>query len=159
MTKNRERTLGNIYPLKYYTKTGYLKPPFLFYIGLLFLSRTWIILILTLASRETGEKVLSLLLPDRQYFYWGIASGSVSIILLLLSGQDHEKYFYIRIIWKYGYAFLLASIVFDFCLQLHYLFLSHFQYSVSASLQLVLISWLFLYCIKSRHLKKSFTQI
>ena len=158
MKINERRKRAKIYPLKYYTQTGYLKPPTFFYVGLLFLARTWIVLILSLASRETGEKILTLLLPDRHYFYWGLASGVVSIILLLLSGRDHEKHPFIHVIWKSGYLFLLVSIFFDLCLQLHYLYLDKFQYSITASLQLVFVSWLLLYCIKSKHLKQCFTQ-
>ena len=158
MKKNQQRKLAKIYPLKYYTQTGYLKPPAFFYIGLLFLARTWIILILSLASRETGQKILALLLPDRNYFYWGLASGAVSIILLLLSGRDHEKHPWIQAIWKKGALFLLASVSFDLCLQLYHLYLDKFQYSLAASIQLVFVSWFLLYCIKSKHLKACFTQ-
>lgn len=158
MKKNGQRKRAEIYPLKYYTQTGYLKPPIFFYIGSLFLARMWIILVLSLASQQTGEKILTLLLPDRHYFYYGLASGFFSIVLLLLSGRDHEKQPFIHTLWKKGYSFLLVSIIGDFCFQLHYLYLDKFQYSFFASLQLVFVIWLFLYCIKSQHLKRSFTQ-
>lgn len=158
MKTNEQRKQAKIYPLKYYTQTGYLKPPVFFYIALLFLARTWIVLVLSIASQQSGEKILALLLPDRHYFYYGLASGFFSIVLLLLSGRDREKYPFIHALWRRGYPFLLASIVLDFFLQLYYLYIDQFQYSLSASLQLVFVSWLFLYCIKSKHLKQSFTQ-
>jgi len=145
-----------IYALKFYTQSGDLKPPTYFYYGLLFLARTWALLIISLASRETGNKLLAIFYPDKLHFYLGLASGLIAIILFLLSGRDHDKHPLICKVWQQGYPFLLLSIFFDLGLQLYYLYLDHFQYSIEASLQLVAVSWLLLLCLRSKHLKASF---
>ncbi|WP_022940744.1 DUF2919 domain-containing protein [Psychromonas hadalis] len=145
-----------IYPLQFYTQSGDLKPPTYFYCGLLFLARTWALLIISLVSRETGNKLLGIFYPDKIHFYLGLASGLIAILLFLLSGRDHDKHPFICKIWQKGYPFLLISICFDLGLQLYYLYLDKFQYSVEASIQLVLIIWLLLFCTRSKHLKTSF---
>jgi len=148
-----------IYALKFYTQSGDLKPPTYFYYGLLFLARTWALLIISLASRETGNKLLAMFYPDKLHFYLGLASGLIAIILFLLSGRDHDKHPLICKIWQTGYPFLLLSIFFDLGLQLYYLYLDHFQYSIEASLQLVIVTWLLLLCLRSKHLKASFKRV
>lgn len=145
-----------IFPLKFYTQSGDLKPPTYFYFGLLFLARTWALLIISVASRETGNKLLAIFYPDKMHFYFGLASGLIAIILFFLSGRDHDKYPVICKIWQKAYPFLLLSILADLYLQLYYLYLVRFQYSVEASIQLVLAIWLLLLCVRSKHLKASF---
>jgi len=148
-----------IYALKFYTQSGDLKPPTYFYYGLLFLARTWALLIISLASRETGNKLLAIFYPDKVHFYLGLASGLIAIILFLLSGRDHDKHPMICKIWQQGYPFLILSILFDLGLQLYYLSLERFQYSVEASVQLVIVTWLLLLCLRSKHLKASFKRV
>jgi hypothetical protein len=43
-------------------------------------------------------------------------------------------------------------------LQLYFLSIQHFQYSLTASIQLVSIIWIVLYSLKSKHLKMSFVR-
>jgi len=148
-----------IFPLQFYTQSGDLKPPTYFYYGLLFLARTWALLIISVASRETGNKLLAIFYPDKMHFYFGLASGLIAIILFLISGRDHDKHPFICKIWQQGYPFLLLSVIFDLGLQLYYLYLDRFQYSIEASVQIVLVSWLLLFCLKSKHLKASFKRV
>lgn len=145
-----------IFALKYYTQSGDLKPPTYFYFGLLFLARTWALLIISVTSRETGNKLLAIFYPDKTHFYLGLASGLIAIILFFLSGRDHDKHPLICKIWQKAYPFLLLSIFVDMGLQLYYLYLVKFQYSIEASIQLVVIIWLLLLCVRSKHLKASF---
>ena len=147
-----------IFPLQFYTQSGDLKPPTYFYYGLLFLARTWVLLIGSLASRETGNKLLAIFYPDKVHFYLGLASGLIAIILFVISGRDHDKHPLIGKFWQKGYPFLLLSVLFDLGLQLYYLYQDRFQYSVEASVQLVLVNWLLLFCMRSKHLKASFSR-
>ncbi|WP_413702348.1 DUF2919 domain-containing protein [Psychromonas sp. KJ10-10] len=117
---------------------------------------TWVLLIISLASRETGNQLLALFYPDKSHFYFGLASGLIAIILFFLAGRDHDKHPLICKLWQKGYSLLLISVLFDLALQLYYLYLDRFQYTLEASVQLVLILWILLFCIKSRHLKASF---
>ncbi len=148
-----------IFPLQFYTQSGDRKPPTYFYYGLLFLARTWVLLIISVASRETGNKLLSIFYPDKTHFYLGLASGLIAIILFLLAGRDHDKHPFICKVWQKGYPFLLISICCDLGLQLHYLYLDRFQYSIEASVQLVLVLWLLLFSLRSKHLRASFKRV
>ena len=145
-----------IFPLKFYTQSGDLKPPVYFNYLLLFLARTWALLVISLASRETGNSLLLIFYPDKNHFYFGLASGFIAIILFLLSGRDHDKQPFICKLWQKSYPFLLLSITCDLALQLYYLYLDKFQYSLEASVQLVFIIWILLFCLRSKHLKASF---
>ena len=145
-----------IFPLQFYTQSGDLKPPTCFYYGLLFLARTWALLIISLASRETGNKLLAIFYPDKTHFYLGLASGLIAIVLFLLAGRDHDKHPFICKIWQRSYLFLIFSICFDLGLQLYYLYIDRFQYSIEASIQLVFVIWLLLFALRSKHLKASF---
>ncbi len=147
-----------IYPLHYYTQSGNLKPPIFFYFTLLFLARTWALLIISVASRNTGNKILAMFYPDKTHFYLGLISGFIALLLFLLSGRDHDKHYWLSKLWQIGYPFLLLSIITDFALQLYYLSINHFQYSLGASLQLVIIIWSLLYSVRSKHLKASFVR-
>jgi len=75
-----------------------------------------------------------------------------------LAGRNHDKYQWVSKLWQIGYYLLIINIAFDFLLQLHVLQLQHFQYSLSASIQLVSIIWIALYTLKSEHLKMCFVR-
>lgn len=142
--------------MHHYNDAGDLKPPPLFYLCLLFLSRTWGLLLLSVASPETGNKMLSFFYPDNNHFYLGLASGFIALVLFFLSGRKFENSPLVSILWKNGLYFILLSIIFDLTLQLYYLSEKQFSYSLSASIQLVFILWSLLYALRSRHLKMSF---
>ncbi|WP_019614473.1 DUF2919 domain-containing protein [Psychromonas ossibalaenae] len=147
-----------LYPLQHYTQSGNLKPPPFFYLALLFLARTWGLLIISVVSRNEGEKLLAMFYPDKIHFYSGLASGAVAVTLFILSGRDHDKNRIISKLWQTGYVFLLLSILTDLGLQFYYLLLNNFQYSLAASIQLVFALWLLLYCCRSKHLKDCFVR-
>jgi len=146
----------HIFPLHCYTQSGNLKPPLFFYLSLLFLARTWVLLIISQVSRDTGRDMLLLFYPVPAHFYLGLLSGSIALLLFFLSGRDHDKQRILSKLWQKGFLLLLMAIVADFSLQLYYLSLSHFHYSIQASLQVVIIIWIFLYSRRSRQLKASF---
>lgn len=147
-----------IYPIHCYTQSGNLKPPVYFYLALLFLARTWVLLVISLVSRNTGDRILTLFYPDKIHFYFGLSSGFAALLLFFLSGRDHDKQLLISKLWQGSYPLLLLSMLADCALQLYYLAINQYQYSLPASLQLVLIIWLLLYGARSRHLKASFVR-
>lgn len=83
-------------------------------------------------------------------------SGSLALGLFILAGRNHDKYAWISKIWQLGFYLFVINIVCDMLLQLYILQLQHFKYSLSASIQLVSISWIALYTLKSQHLKMCF---
>ncbi len=145
-----------LYPLNYYSESGNLNPPRYFYLSLLFLARTWILLIISVVSRSTGDKLLGIFYPDKFHFYAGLASGFIALLLFFLAGRDHDKQPFICKCWQKGYLFLLLGVIADLVLQLYYLQLNHFQYSVSASIQIVVIGWILIFTLTSKHLKDAF---
>lgn len=150
----------NLFSLHHYTDEGCLKPPLLFYIALLFLSRTWVLLLLSVASSETGNKMLNFFYPDKNHFYFGLISGFIALLLFFIMGRcfskKSDKSPFFCLVWKKGAVFLLFSILSDLALQLYYLSEKQFQYSLSTSLQLVFIIWCLLYLQRSKHLRMSF---
>ncbi|MGB5446558.1 MAG: DUF2919 domain-containing protein [Psychromonas sp.] len=145
-----------LYPLDYYTHSGNLKPPILFNLVLIFLARTWGLLIISLLLQGSGQTLLSVFYPDQTHFYLGLISGSLALLLFFLSGRDHDKHLWVRRLWQRSYLFLLFSIFIDLGLQLYYLLNNNFQYTMPASVQLVFAVWILLYCLRSKHLKDSF---
>ncbi|RBW47167.1 DUF2919 domain-containing protein [Psychromonas sp. B3M02] len=147
-----------LYALKHYTEAGDLKTPPLFIYLLFFLSRTWILLIISLASQQTGDKLLMLFYPEQMHFYTGLLVGFLPVLVFLISGRRHAQKKWAITIWPACYYLMVMSLLADLLLQLYYLTLEHFQYSVSASLQLVIVSWATIYVFKSKHLRDSFKQ-
>jgi len=145
-----------IFPLKHYNQSGSLKPPLFFYISLLFLARTWGVLAISVVSRQTGNDILRIFYADKLHFYYGLLSGSLALLLFILSGRNHEKFPRLSSCWRKSYPLLILNIIIDFILQLCFLSMVNFQYSITASIQLVLVIWVFLYAIKSTHLTTSF---
>lgn len=145
-----------LYPLQHYTEAGDLKaPPLLLYI-LLFLARTWVLLVISVASRETGHKLLPLFYPNTMHFYLGLGIGFFILIVFFISGRRHAQDKWAFKLWPACFYLILLSTFGDLALQLYYLNLDNFKYSVSASVQLVLVAWSFIYIIKSKHLRDSF---
>jgi hypothetical protein len=145
-----------LYPLHCYSDSGNLKPPKLFYLVLLFLGRTWAILIISALLGDSGNQLLALFYPDKTHFYLGLALGCIALILLLVSGRDHDKHRCLSILWQSSYPLILLSAVSDLAVQLYYLLGRNFQYSFAASVQLVFIIWILLYCLRSKHLRDCF---
>ncbi|MFT6985412.1 MAG: hypothetical protein ACJAT7_001221 [Psychromonas sp.] len=145
-----------IFPLHCYTESGNLKPPLFFYLSLLFLARAWALFIISQISPDTGGEMLTLFYPVQSHLYFGLISSFIALLLFFLSGRDHDKQRILSKLWQRGFLFLLSSIIGDFALQLYYLSINHFHYSLQASLQLVIIIWIFLYSVRSRQLKASF---
>jgi len=81
---------GSIDAVKYlpdeYDAKGQLRLPFLFWLLLLLLARTWILLVMAGASRQQGSDLLGLFYPDRQAFWLGLALGAPALTGLLLTG-------------------------------------------------------------------------
>ncbi|MFQ3176839.1 MAG: hypothetical protein ACJAYB_003369 [Psychromonas sp.] len=145
-----------LYPLDCYSHSGDLKPPRFFYLVLLFLARTWAVLIISVLLRDADNPLLRLFYPSKIHFYLGLGPGCIALLLFFLCGRHHDKDRCLSILWRNSHPLLLFAIVNDLALQLYYLSAQHFQYSVSASIQLVFAIWMLLYCLRSEQLKDCF---
>lgn len=146
----------HLYPLQHYSEAGDLKaPPLLLYI-ILFLSRTWGLLIISIVSFETGEKLLPIFYPDKIHFYFGLLIGLLPLIIFIISGRRHAQVRWAMRCWPYCLYLLYASAIGDLSMQFYYLYLEHFKYSLTASVQLVLSAWVCIYIFKSNHLTDCF---
>lgn len=145
-----------LYPLQHYTEAGDLKAPKLLLYILLFLARTWVLLIISIVSRETGHKILPLFYPDTMHFYFGLGVGFFVLIVFFISGRRHAQDKWALKYWPICFYLIVLSALGDLALQLYYLNLDHFRYSVTASIQLVLVAWSLIYIIRSQQLRDSF---
>jgi len=145
-----------LYALKHYNESGDLNPPLLVMYILFFLSRTWILLVLSLASTQTGANILQLFYPDKTHFYFGLFIGLMPIIVFIISGRRYARDKWVAKYWPYCFYLIVLSIMGDMGLQFYYLFLDNFQYSFTASLQLVIVLWCCLYITKSKHVIDAF---
>jgi len=145
-----------LYALQHYTEAGDLKaPPILLYI-LLFLSRTWLVLLISVVSQQTGNTLLQLFYPDKVHFYLGLIVGLLTLIVFLVSGRRHAQDNWALKCWPFCFYLIVASTFSDLSLQLYYLYLDHFRYSIAASIQLVVVLWSFIYILKSKQLRDCF---
>ncbi len=110
---------------------------------------------MSLAIRPDGEKLLSLFYPHQSNFLIGLVSGTLAILLFFLSGRNNSQGFLSKI-WSRGWLLLLLCTLTDLTVQIYSLIQQHFDYSWSASLQLVLVCWILLYLLQSNRLKDSF---
>ena len=125
----------------------------------MFLARTWCLLIVSVVLRDSGNQLLALFYPQKLHFYLGLGSGLIALILFFLAGREHDKHVFLSKLWQFGYPVLLINIFIDLSLQIFYLQIIHFQYSFTASVQLVAGIWALLYCLRSDHLKDSFKRV
>lgn len=148
-----------LYPLHHYSEAGDLSPPKIFIYMLLFLSRTWWLLIISIASRDNGEKLLQLFYPDKLHFYFGLANGIFPLIIFIVYGRRHAQDKWALKCWPLCFPILLFSILGDMSLQIYYIYTENFKYSITASIQLVTITWIAIYVMKSKHLKDCFKRL
>lgn len=60
--------------------------PFLLWVILLYQARAWLLLIMAAASRQQGDALLRLFVPEISTFYIGLAMGLPALICMILSG-------------------------------------------------------------------------
>jgi hypothetical protein len=145
-----------LYALQHYTELGDLNsPPVMIYV-LIFLSRTWGLLVISLTSSQTGEKILQLFYPDKSHFYLGLVVGLLPLLIFFISGRRHAQSTWALKYWWVCFYLLLLAVFSDIIMQLYYLYLIGFKYTMSASIQLVIIMWIGIYILKSKHLRDAY---
>ena len=146
--------MRRLYPISQYDNEGDLKPPIWFYASLIFLARTWVIWVMSATIRPDGSKIMALFYPLKTHFFLGMASGALAVVLFLIAHRKQNKW--LAPIWHHGRWLLLLTVLLDFGLLVNAIMDQHFSYSWPSALQLVLVSWILLYTLKSRRLADSF---
>ena len=87
-----KQTLKNM-PLTAFNEEGWLKPPLLIFLNLIFMAKGALIFIGSLASRSAGDQILALLYPDKTALYISLALSVIPLatIVFLSLGEIHEK--------------------------------------------------------------------
>lgn len=146
----------NLYPLHHYTESGNLRVPTLLILILIFLARTWILLVISAVSKQTGNQLLSMFYPEKLHFYQGLVIGLLSVIVFIIYGRRHAGNKWALRCWPFCLYIIWGGVIADFLLQVYYLSMTHFHYSLTASMQLVMVAWSFIYIVNSHRFKDSF---
>jgi len=78
-------------PLHHFDENGWLKPPLVLYLTLLFLSKGLIIAILSLASMRTGAEILSFFYPKMEGLFIAIGYSLLPAITIFLLSATQLK--------------------------------------------------------------------
>lgn len=145
-----------LYNFKHYTNEGDLKSPSILLYIQLFLARTWLLLVISVVSHKSGTQLLDLFYPDRTHFYLGLIIGSLPILIFFIAGRRFKQKTWALKCWPWCFVVLVFALLCDLLMQLYYLNLVHFQYSIAASIQIVIVLWSFIFVLKSKQLRDSF---
>ena len=72
-----------------YDAQGRVRLPFLFWCVLLLQARTWVLFVMSGASRGQGDTLLNLFYPDHDAFWMGLLPGIPAVLAFLVSGRRH----------------------------------------------------------------------
>ncbi|MGB3726192.1 MAG: DUF2919 domain-containing protein [Glaciecola sp.] len=145
------------YPLKYYDEAGRMKPPIVVYFILLFVSRGLLVLIISLSFREDSELLLRLFYPQPYHFYLSLSPIIPALMGLYLVSKrnilwENEQFSRFKMLpWLMAFALLL-----DASMQTYMLYETHFAYSLSHGLSLLIAVLCMWYLVKSQYLKTLF---
>ena len=124
---------------------------------LLLLIRSYILLLLALASQQQSAQLLELFYPDPQQLYWGLALGSPALICWLASAYrqraEHPIY---HAIWRQGRWLCLASALGELVLQLQILNSHHWFFSWPLAISLAATLWSCSYLLLNKKLPGAF---
>ncbi|MBY5921169.1 DUF2919 domain-containing protein [Ferrimonas balearica] len=141
-----------------FDRYGLLKPGPWLILVLLFCAKTWLLFLLSAASRQHGADLMGLFYPDRQDFYLGLLLGLPALALLWAQSQRHKGGAAARL-WQWGRPLLLASWSAHLVLQIKAIYLSHGAFHWAPALMLMLSFWTGLYLLKSHHCRTVFEPV
>ncbi|MGL4205991.1 MAG: DUF2919 family protein [Aeromonadaceae bacterium] len=131
--------------------------PWALHLCLLALMRSYILLLLALASQQQSATLLALFYPDPHQLYWGLALGAPAALCWLASAyrQRAEHPLYHRI-WRFGRPLCLLSALGELWLQLNILAQHAWQFSWPQACSLGLGIWCVSYLLLASGLKRAF---
>lgn len=147
------------YALEQYDKHGFLRAPKLVWLGWLFLAKAWVVFVVAGASRESGSKILSIVYPDHNMLYLGLAMGIPSILLMWMVSLRSPERTWINHIVAYGRGITLVTAAAQLSQTLYHVYLVHGAFSWTNGAVMLLLLWLIIYFAKSRSVRDSFKKV
>lgn len=144
------------YFIEEYDKQGFLKPPSWLWLGWFFLSKAWVVFIVSGASRDDGSKLLEIIYPVHSTFYTGLAMGSPVLIFMWLMGLRNTERKWICKIASGGRWITIVFTVLQLGLLGYQIVLERGEFSWPHAISLVILSWFLIYVINSRRVKDCF---
>nr|WP_241737464.1 DUF2919 domain-containing protein [Neptunicella marina] len=146
-----------LFPLECYDEQGRLIPPKALIICHLFLLRAFLVLVIALATRQSGNDILKLLYPLKSDFYLGLMLGIPPLLSLVIISY-RQKLWKNNLYWPFNCCkpLLIISLIADLFIHLQQAL--GVQWAFSWLLALVLVGdllWV-LYLLNSRYLKGLF---
>ena len=124
---------------------------------LLVLIRSYIILLLALASQQQSAQLLELFYPDPHHLYWGLALGAPAL-LCWLSGAYRQRAGHpiYHALWYKGRWLCIVSALGELILQWQILSQHHWTFDWQQAVMLSASIWSFCYLLLSRQLATTF---
>ena len=131
--------------------------PWSLHLCLLALMRSYLLLLLALASQQQSATLLELFYPDPHQLYWGLALGTPAALCWLASAyrQRPGHPIYHRV-WRLGRPLCLLSALGELWLQLHIVEQHGWQFSWPQAAALGLGIWSLSYLLLASGLKQAF---
>lgn len=127
-----------IYPLHYYDKDGYLKPPKVFYITIIYLLRGYIIVALASSYGTDTSALLGIFYPQVMLLYMHLIIGLPALLAFVLmtarfSLREKQRFWPLKSIKP----LLLTALVLDIVLHIYIAKLQYWQFDWVLGMQLL----------------------
>lgn len=134
--------------------------PLQLHLCLLILIRSYIILLLALASQQQSAQLLELFYPDPHQLYWGLLLGSPALLCWLAGAyRQREGHPFYHGFWRSGRWLCCISAFGELILQLQILSRHHWSFDWPQVLLLSASVWSCGYLLFSRHLTTTFITV
>ena len=145
------------YGPEYWDKYGSYRTPIAFNLSLLVLLRGYFIWVIAALSRRPELDLMSLFFKNKNDFFIAIAIGSIAIIPTILfclrrPRDSHSASDRLAKIWRYMRWPLILCAVIDLIWLSIQAAHSHYLFSLSLAIQMVIVLWVLWYLAKSRYL-------
>lgn len=136
------------YSLKDFNQFDCLKLSKSIYAILAFVTRGYIVWILSISNMKNQTSTIEMVFPDPKMFYLSLVSGAVGLfVILVISLRRPDAYPWVKICWQHIRKFLLFALIVDLIVSLiGYFYLSIISLSwllIQLSITLLLIVFLY----------------
>ncbi|MGY0614033.1 DUF2919 domain-containing protein [Vibrio sp. FJH11] len=144
------------YAIDQYDAHGFLKAPFLVWLGWMFLARSWVVFAMAGVSRESGSKLLSIVYPDSSTLYLGLLVGIPSLLFMWLMGLRQPDRKWVNKIMRFGREMTLILCGIQLAQTMYHVYLEHGVFNWANALTITLLTWFMIYLVNGRWVKDCF---